>query len=181
MSATSTRYFAYGANLNPRVMHRRGVTPETVQRARLAGYRLVFADVGVPVVEPAFATLELDAASEVHGVVYTFDAASMERLDAYEGGDNERLEVQVTCEGGTDVAAFTYRSRVRREGLRPSRRYLAVLVQGAEERGLDPDWIERLRSEPTAYVPVLSEVVGLSVGAFDWLNRKTGFFDRIFH
>jgi gamma-glutamylcyclotransferase (GGCT)/AIG2-like uncharacterized protein YtfP len=181
MSRDSTCYFAYGANLNHRVMARRGVTPRTVERARLPGYRLVFSDVGVPVVEPAFATLEVDLSSEVFGVVYTLDEAAMATLDGYEGGDNERLEVIAILEDGTAVAAVTYRSRVRRDGLRPSRRYLSVLVQGAEEHGLDPSWVDRLRDEPTAYVPLLSEVVGVSVGAFDWLNKKTGFFDKIFH
>lgn len=175
------RYFAYGANLSSAVLARRSLVPASVRRATLSGYRLAFSDVGMPLVEPAFATLEDAPEATVHGVVYELDEDAMARLDDFEGGDNERLAVQVLLEDGAAVEAVTYRSRVRRAGLRPSRRYLGVVVAGATERGLDDEWIAWLEAHPSAYVPVLSEVVGGLVRAFDWLNRRTGFFDLLFH
>lgn len=177
----SVAYFAYGANLASRVLQRRGIVPSEAERATLAGYRLTFADVGIPWVEPGFATLEIDAAAQVHGVLYTLQAADLQTLDAFEGGDNERLEVDVQLESGERTTATSYRSRVRRPGLRPSRRYLGVILEGAHEHGLDPQWIRELEAQPTAYVPGVSELVTFGFGFFDRLNRRSGFFDALFH
>ncbi len=174
-------YFAYGANLASAVMARRKIEHGAVVRGVVRGWRLVFADVGMPYVEPAFATLEQDPNAEVHGVVYTLDRSNWAMLDAYEGRDNERISVDVALQSGEIVVARTYHSKVCEPGLLPSRRYLALVVQGATEWGLPGEWVAGLAAHPTAYVPVISEIIGVGVGLFDSLNRHTGFFDRFFH
>lgn len=175
------RYFAYGANLDARVLTRRGITVASAERGRLPGYRLVFEDAGVPLVEPAFATVRPDDGAVVHGAVYTLTEETLARLDAFEGRDNLRVSVRVALDDDRHVEATTYRCCDPTRGLRPSRRYLKVMIKGARAHGLPDPWIETLEATETSYIPGLSEIVAAGIGGFDRINRHLGFVDRLFH
>ena len=96
------RYFAYGANVAPASMSRRGTAPAGSARpATVKDYRLTFGVPGAPYVEPGFATIvrkdeageEEDGGLDVRGVVYDLTEEDWERVRATETG-YEVVEVE---------------------------------------------------------------------------------------
>lgn len=163
------RYFAFGANVHPATLARRGVKPERAAPARLEGYRLVFDTPGIPWVEPAFASLE-EADDHVWGVLYHLSTKDLGRLRSFEGPSYQEVGVEVECESGR----FPARTFVTAEGhreRRPSRRYLGVMAEGARLRELPAAWVERLEAHPRLYVPVLHEVWGATFALVDRAHR----------
>jgi hypothetical protein len=145
-------YFGYGSNMNLTSLRAKGVVPRSSQLATLHGWNLCF-DVkhwfrhegGVGNIRPS-------ANDRVQGVVHVCEDQHLAKLDAVEsfGVGYDRIEVELE----------TFVSRVRATtyvGLPgyldticlPTRRYLNILVRGASQAGLDPDYIERLRTHPT--------------------------------
>ncbi len=157
-----TWVFAYGSNMGSRGLAAKGVRAVRSGGARLRGYDLAF-DVpsvfyriegGVGnVVEGASA----GGRGEVQGVVHEVDDAGLARLDAIEatGILYERRTLDVQTYDGDTVAAETYVGlpAIRQATLRPSARYIRVLVDGASEQGVDPGWIQRLRETPVHVPP----------------------------
>jgi gamma-glutamylcyclotransferase (GGCT)/AIG2-like uncharacterized protein YtfP len=143
--------FAYGGNMNPRVLsHRRGIVPRESAAGRLRGYRLVFNTPGVPLVEPAFANVETAAGSEVHGVLHRLTFDQMARLDLFEGGGKayRHLNLEVQAYDGRTILARVYLAiRVTREK-KPSCRYLNILREGARHHRLHPDYLTMLETHP---------------------------------
>jgi hypothetical protein len=74
----------------------------------------------------------------VFGVAYRITGAEAERLDATEGVPRayRRVSIDVETADGASLAAFTYLSSYRREGRKPSERYLELLLRGARHHGL---------------------------------------------
>ncbi|WP_394840024.1 gamma-glutamylcyclotransferase [Pendulispora rubella] len=163
----ATWYFAYGANMNRRIfVERRGMRPLESETAHLDGYRLAFAIKGFAVVEPAFATLLPDAAGTVHGVLHRLGAGDLERLEKLED-EYARHELSVVgARSGRTVAQVYLASRTTL-GLRPSRRYLALLCQGAREAGLPEAYVAWLAAHPSVHVPVLSNLAGASAKLYE--------------
>ena len=154
------RYFAFGANMSRAILvDRRRITPERSEPARLDGYRLVFTEPGIPLVEPAFASIEPAPGDHVHGVLHHLPDGAADSIDRFEGRTYDRIEVVVdTVESGR-VGAWAYRSRRTVRCRRPSRRYLQLLIAGACEHGLPEEHIARLRHEPCVHVPVIGRAV----------------------
>lgn len=169
MSGPSERvegYFAYGANMNPAILARRGLAPLDALPGRIDDYALSFTAPGLALVEPGFATVRASPGDHVHGVFYKMTATDLAALDRFEH-DQERFEVTVHTDRGP-VQATTYRAHHHREGLRPSRRYLAIVVAGARLHALPDPWVEWLQRHPSAYVPVLSELMAFGI----WLMER---------
>jgi sulfite reductase (NADPH) flavoprotein alpha-component len=164
-------YLAYGANMSRRVLARRGLAPLSSEPARLDGYRLSFSHPGLLPVEPAFANLEPEAGGTVHGVLHHLSTADMARLDRMEGAEYLHEEVAVVGAVSGAVRARAYRNPHPVEGLRPSRRYLRGLVEGAREHGLPEDWVQALAAHPSFHLPVVSDVTTLLVGVAERLRR----------
>lgn len=171
-------YFAYGANMSGAILERRGVAPLWREAARLSGYRLVFTLPGGSLVEPAYASVEPHPEEEVHGILYGLRPPDAERLDAFEIDPTfGYLPVHVRVEGtrSGERSARTYVAAYPRRGLRPSRRYVRILTEAAREAGLPPAYVARIAAHPSAYVPILSELVGASISFRDrwnaWLNE----------
>ncbi|WP_394850736.1 gamma-glutamylcyclotransferase [Pendulispora brunnea] len=163
----STWYFAYGANMSRRVfVERRGMRPLESEIASLQGYRLAFALKGFAVVEPAFATLLPDASGTVHGVLHRLGEADLERLEKLED-EYERCELPVTGARCGPTVAQVYLASSTTLGLRPSRRYLALLCEGAREAGLPEAYVAWLAAHPSAHVPVLSTLAGASAKLYE--------------
>ncbi|KAK2052750.1 hypothetical protein LY76DRAFT_598380, partial [Colletotrichum caudatum] len=82
-------YFAYGSNLHPSVMARRGITPLNARCVSVPSHVLVFDVFGVPYSEPAMAGIQQKPAGcdtpAVHGVAYLLSASDYERLRVSEG------------------------------------------------------------------------------------------------
>ena len=163
------RYFAYGANVAPASMARRGTAPAGSARpATVKDYRLTFRVPGAPYVEPGFATIvrkdeageEEDGGLDVRGVVYDLTEEDWERVRATETG-YEVVEVEVAGSSQTATTLVYPRARCR-PGLLPSRRYLSLIREGAAYHSIDLEWRAYLASLDY-YDPSLDE--GRALGA----------------
>eukprot|EP00899_Mesostigma_viride_P024271 jgi/Mesvir1/5028/Mv02236-RA.1 len=151
LSSPEIPYFAFGANLNQRVLRgRRGITPLAQEPAVLKQYRLAFNMLSLSALEPSFASVEPSAAGdEVHGVLYRLTRSQFLSLCRSEA-------VTVHPYEGTQQTAFTLRTS---DGpwrspwgldVPPSRRYLGLIREGARESGLREEWLEHLRNLKTS-------------------------------
>ncbi len=147
-------YFAYGSNMQTATLRgRRGIEFVRAVPARAAGWRLVLDKPSLLPIGEAFANIVPEADAEVFGVLYEIAAADLEHLDLTEGvlvGNYRRIAIPVTplVSPPTEVTAFTLVSNARDPALRPSDRYMACLVAGAEEHGLPESWVAFLRAVP---------------------------------
>ena len=169
-------YFAYGANMATRVLERRGLRWAESRPGVLADYRWTIAVPGLPLVEPGFATVQPCAGAHVHGVLYRMASSDLAALDSYEA-DQDRFEVDVSSRSET-FRATTYRSHRFQEGLRCSRRYRRLLLEGASQHALPEPWIAMLSDLPVAYFPVLSELFG---GTLWLVERASASIHRLVH
>ncbi len=176
MALAPIHYFAFGANMSSAVLRRRGIEVLCREPARVRGYRLVFDLAGLPWVEPAFASIVHDPEHEVFGVLYQLAPEQLRRIDSYEGRGYSLIEVDVEGERSGTRRSRTYQTRRPAPGLRPSRRYLRILCEAARENGLPPSYLRELRAHPSAYVPVLSDLVAKGIGVFEGAER---FLNRI--
>jgi len=146
-------YFAYGSNLDPGTfLGRRRMQPLVTTIGMLRDFELRF-DLPVGPGERGVANLAPRPGDHVWGALYQLTHADAERLDGTEGvgrGIYRRLAVEVHTSEGAEIAAFTYRSEISRPERKPSRRYLGLLIAGARELGLPPEYVQRLRSWPLA-------------------------------
>ena len=147
-------YFAYGSNMETATFSgRRGIAFARALPARLPGWRLVLDKPPLLPIGEAMANLVPDPTAETLGVLYAITSADLDHLDLTEGvliGNYRRLEVPVTPLGtpAGAVTAHTLVSDRRDPTLRPSVRYMAHLITGAEEHGLPADYVAFLRRVP---------------------------------
>jgi hypothetical protein len=161
MAADDAWYFAYGANMASRVLSgRRGVRPTSSEAATLDGFELVFDLRGIPPVEPGFASIRA-AEGQMEGVLHRLSKRDLHVVELTESKAYRWIDVEVEGRRSGRVVARTLQSVRSTDGLRPSRRYVALLVEGAVEHGLSEAWIDKLRTTPSAYVPIVSPLVEL--------------------
>jgi len=99
-------------------------------------------DGGVTGVEPA-------SGNKALGVLYEVSTDEIKRLDIVEGvttGIYYRDTVTVIDEEGNEHQAETYRTTDPKGPYTPTRRYLGLMIKGAKEHGLDPDYIKELET-----------------------------------
>ena len=146
-------YFAYGSNLDPGTfLGRRRMQPLATRVARLDEFELRF-DLPVGPGERGVASVGPCAGGCVWGVAYQLTIADADRLDRTEGvphGAYTRAVIEPRTGAGETLRAFTYVSSRGREGRKPSRRYMGLLLAGARHHGLPDEWIARLRAWPLA-------------------------------
>ncbi len=147
------RYFGFGSNMNITSLRAKGVEPLASRRAVLHGWRLRFNvqhffrhEGGVGNIEPS------DLPGErVWGVLYDCPDETLPPLDATEacGEGYARITVEVEAEGER-IPAFTYVGMPAfiDDRCLPSRRYLNILIDGARQAGLDPDYVNGLMAQP---------------------------------
>jgi hypothetical protein len=150
-------YFAYGSNMQRATFAgRRGIAPVRALAARVRGWRLVLDKQPLIPIGESFANIVPHADAETFGVVYEICEDDLAHVDLTEGVliDNYRrieIAVEVLAAGGDDLPerAFTLVSEKHAPDLRPSARYMALLIEGAEEHGLPAEWVAALRAVPT--------------------------------
>ncbi len=149
-------YFGYGSNMNSKVFQvRRQMRPTKIERAVLKDYRLTFNQPGIPWLEPSFANIEEAQGEYIEGVLYEITGEEMRLLDISEGnGAYDIVTSSVEGEVSGPVTAHTFMTRDVANGLHPSQRYMNLLVEGAIEHGLSPEWVQMLREAPFHNNPI---------------------------
>ena len=129
----------------------RRLKPSSAERATLEGYRLSFSEAGIPFFEPGFANIEVDPAAMVEGVLYQITEKEMDDLHISEGGRAYNI-IEISVHGllSGPVQALTFQSKEVAHGLLPSKRYVEILIDGAQEHSLSEAWVTMLKN--TAYV-----------------------------
>jgi hypothetical protein len=148
-------YFAYGSNMQRATLcERRGIACERAYAARVAGWRVVFDKPPLISIGESFANLVPDPAACAFGVLFEISASDLDHLDLTEGvliGNYDRVLItaQPLEDEDTIVTAHTLTSARRDTSLNPSPRYMGLVIDGATEHGLPPDYIDFLRTVPT--------------------------------
>jgi hypothetical protein len=147
-------YFAYGSNMESATLRgRRGIEFRRALPARAPGWRLVLDKPSLLPLKEAFANIIADPSAEVFGVLYEIAAADLAHVDLTEGvfiGNYHRIVIPVEplSPPAGPVTAFTLTSGRRDPSLRPSDRYMGLLIAGAVEHGLPSEYVAFLRSVP---------------------------------
>jgi gamma-glutamylcyclotransferase len=149
---TSVWYFAYGSNMASSTLRgRREVSYNRALAARVPGWRLVLDKPPIISLKTAFANIVPDPEAEVWGVLYDVSPEDFDHIELTEGvriGNYDRVEVTAVPLVEIDASsfrAFSLTSSRRDERLRPSERYMQLLVSGAIEHGLPEHYVEYLR------------------------------------
>lgn len=147
-------YFAYGSNLLQSEIRRDAPEAEPVGIAFLPGYRLVFTKHSTTRNGDA-ASIEPNSARMVWGFVYRMHARDRQCLREREKGYSEvPMPVFLKSPGDQDICpldAFTFiGDRVCPKKCGLSTEYLSLIIKGAKERLLPPDYIEELRTHEAA-------------------------------
>jgi gamma-glutamylcyclotransferase (GGCT)/AIG2-like uncharacterized protein YtfP len=116
--------------------------------ARLDGFRLLFLRRSIRW-EAGAADIVPDEKATTWGALYELSQDDLDALDTKEYTANagyQRREVTVETPDGERHRAITYEvvNKEPRE-LAPKPEYVDLLIQGATERGLPPDWIDNLK------------------------------------
>ena len=148
-SDLSDLYFAYGPDMDPRVLRARGGRGEAVAIARLADYRLAFFG-HTEIWDSGMETVVPESGSEVWGVLYRLRALDWDRLDTWMdarldgGGVYFHYPVDVVDLSGKTHRVRLYKKDIQGEAQLPSRDYLDLIVGGAGQQGLPMDYVLRL-------------------------------------
>lgn len=124
-------YFAYGSNLNKKLMLERCPDSKPMFVASLPNYNLVFVGWsrqwrgGVASIRPF-------RGEKVLGAIYEVSDRDLRRLDSSQGypSNYNRLNVTVFDEDGEPIKAITYIKSGQSEEAQPSKEYLALIQQG---------------------------------------------------
>jgi cation transport regulator ChaC len=144
-------YFAYGSNMQTATLcGRRGIEFIQAIPARAPGWRLVFDKPPLLPIGEGFANIVPDPDGQVIGVAYEVAIEALETIDLTEGvliGNYQRRAVEILPLAHEERAmeAFTLVSDRTDPTLRPSTRYMALLIEGAIEHGLPAEYVEYLR------------------------------------
>lgn len=146
-------YFGFGSNLNITSLLAKGVEPLASRRAVLHGWRLRFNVQHFFQHEGGVGNIERSEVpgDRVFGMLYDCPDEALAPLDAMEayGHGYDRINIEVKVDGER-VPALTY---VGMPGFidddcLPSRRYLNIMIDGARQAGLDPDYVQHLETQP---------------------------------
>jgi gamma-glutamylcyclotransferase len=150
------RYFAYGSNIDPRLMSEACPDAEVLGPGRLDGYRLEF-NVYSDRWEGGAANVEPDERGHVWGVVWEVTEEDMDRLDTFIGHPSyfRREEVPVVLRG-EEVACATYRVAHQHGYVRPSDSYVHRIRNAMRLQGLPPEALDMLERAARPPYPRIS-------------------------
>jgi hypothetical protein len=147
------KYFAYGSNINLVALRAKGVEPISSTRGIVRGWRLTFNvqhwfrhEGGVGHIEPS-----ADPNDVVEGVLHVCHNEHLASLDAMEayGKGYDRIKVMVETENGPEEACvYVGLPDFLNNNCLPTRRYLNIIIKGAEIAGLTEPYIRKLREHP---------------------------------
>ena len=154
-STLALEYFAYGANCDVATLSRRLRATGLEEGRRFAvleDYSVRFSVVGVPGIEPSFASITPSNGESTPGVLYTLTGAHFNTLCVTEGVPLVYTVREVNCcIGRTEVVAAKTLMAVPQRcfplGLqvRPSQRYLNLILNGLKESDTPRAYIAAIR------------------------------------
>jgi hypothetical protein len=171
-------YFAYGSNMQRDTFcGRRGVVCLRAVPVRVPGWRVVFDKPPLLPIGESFANLVPDPAAEAFGVAYAIGEEDYAHIELTEGvllGNYARVTVPVRPLRDVPEPpgeAHSLSSDRRDASLRPSTRYMGLVIAGALEHDLPAPWIEHLRAVPAG---AESAVAGAARPLLDAFLRRRG-------
>lgn len=149
-------YFAYGTNMDPRVMRRSCPDARALGPGLLERFRLEF-NVYSDRWKGGAANLEPDEDGHVWGVVWEVRGEDLDKLDTYVGHPTfyRREEVEVLV-GKERVPCVTYRVAHQKGFVRPTDGYLARMRQAIRTQGLPPEALDILETAARPPSPRIS-------------------------
>jgi gamma-glutamylcyclotransferase (GGCT)/AIG2-like uncharacterized protein YtfP len=145
-------YFSYGSFMDSETLMRHAPGAQLVAKAVLPNYEVQFNFLsktysgGVTGVEPA-------PGKVARGVVYDVSPEDLNHLDTIEGvpqGIYYRQRILVVDESGELLEAETYRTTEPKGPFKTTKRYLGLMLKGAKEHSLDPEYIQELEEHYSA-------------------------------
>ncbi len=149
---TTIRYFAYGSNMLSSRLRARCPSAQPIGPAQVASHRLVFSKPSQD--GSGKATLAPATGSEfsIFGVMFEIDRRDMTALDKAEErgtGYNRLDQFAVRClTRQENLHNTTYIACNPVDNLKPYDWYLALVIAGAQENGLDDTYIRDLLETP---------------------------------
>jgi gamma-glutamylcyclotransferase (GGCT)/AIG2-like uncharacterized protein YtfP len=141
-------HFGYGSNLSASFLKQYCPSLKFVTKAYLPNYRVEFRYYSEN--RQGGISSIMEAPGEmVHGVVYSMPTKEMDDLDVLESvpeGLYTRETFLVMGDGGHWLEADLYRVANPEGPFTPAKSYLDLMIEGAKEHHLDPEYIEKLVS-----------------------------------
>lgn len=156
MKDTLVWYFAYGVNMNPKILETRQVIPKCSIVARVPKMRLAFEMISLYHPDTGDATIRPlhrhEQVPEIWGVLHKIPLSILDKqLDYWEAVDRghyRRKEVEAVLLGNHKIQATTYEALHLNEKLKPSQQYLEIILAGAKAFRLPEYYLQFLRNYP---------------------------------
>ncbi len=146
----SNLYFAYGSNLGTMRLRDRGIAAKPAGPAQLHGHLLRFHKRSKDGSGKANALRTGRKDDVVWGVLFELTTEDLSRLDGFEGRGKgyERVERLVMLADGSEVSCWVYLASADSidDLLRPTVDYLRLVVDGAREHQLPPEYLRMLEA-----------------------------------
>lgn len=140
------RYFAYGANMDPRNMAEASPGAQPVGQGVLQGYGLAF-NVYSERWRGGAANLDLDPRARTWGVVWEVPDRDVPKLDTFLGHPTFYRQDQVLVRvEGDEVECLTYRVAHQQGFVRPDDGYVHMLRAAMRTQGLPPEALDVLEA-----------------------------------
>ncbi len=140
-------YFAYGSNMDKKRLYDRIGSAFKWDVGMVSGRRLSFNKLGLD--GTGKANLVDHEGETAYGVIYQVSESDLIKLDRFEVGYvRKTLEIQSYNNGY--VQAISYLANILPDFISPNKDYMNHIIQGAEEHGLKQNYIDSLRTIPTA-------------------------------
>lgn len=172
-------YFAYGSNMQRDTLSgRRQIEFTRAVPVRVPGWRVVFDKPPLLPIGEAFANLVQDAQAIALGVAFEVTYDDLEHIELTEGvliGNYRRVIVPVEPllpMADAPATACSLSSDRSDPMLRPSARYMSLILAGAQEHGLPADYLDTLRAIATCEESAMSKVFRPVGDALMRMRRK---------
>ena len=161
-------YFGYGANLDPQILRDRFIIPRRAQEFELKDFELTFSQPG-PWKGMGFGSVESAPGKSVYGKLYELRSIDAKRMDYYEAVPFLKRYMRVWSKAD-DIRFYFYQSRFPRTGLRPSKRYLGLIVNNLKISSHVPAaYLQELEQISTVDELEICRDLELSLKTYPWM------------
>lgn len=148
MAEEEVLHFGYGSNMSESYMKQYTPSLRYVRNAQLPNFEIQFRKYSENMKGGISSIIEKPGGM-VYGVLYFIPKKEMEELDVLEDvplGIYKRETFQVLGDDGKWYAADLYRVTEPKGPFEPAKQYLDLMLTGAREHGINPEWIATLEA-----------------------------------